>query len=115
MSADVSRRKPFASLVTKPDPVESIPMMSGRMLFERPGVVAMTLTRPEPAAAPPSRPEPASRYNPPRFPVLDAVRVAIFSVVAAVPAVRLKALMPSRFVTVLKASFTAEAPPMKLS
>ena len=111
----MNRRKPFTSLVTRPEPVESIPMMSGRMLFERPGVVAMTLTRPEPAAAPPSRPEPASRYNPPRFPVLDAVRVAIFSVLAAVPAVRLKALMPSRFVTVLKASFTAEAPPMKLN
>ena len=104
----------MASLVTRPEPVESMPMTSGRMLFERPGVVARTLTRPEPAV-PPRKPAPASRYNAPRFVVLDAVRVAMLSVLAAVPAVRLQMDMPSRFVTVLKASVTAVEPPRKPS
>ena len=103
----------MASCVTKPVPLLSIPIMSGRMLLTRLAVVAMTLTRPEPAAAPPRRPLPASKVSVPRLVVLEAATLTAVIDVPAEPAVRANLLAPSRFVIVFTASTTVEPPPRK--
>ena len=108
----------MASWVTKPVPELSIPIMSGRMFAIRPGVVAITFTRPEPAAPPPRRPLPVSRVKVPRLVVEAATKVPKVIVLPAVPAVKFQRLAPSKLVTAVapvpSASVTALLPPMKL-